>query len=98
MGRMYPTQDPAESLFDYRVASDANKKLALGAKQWSMPATALLLGRGLPPPTYKMARARPDVVSVSRQEDRHARDNKKNKRRALLCFLGTIISRRPPSR
>ena len=31
MGRVYPTQDPAESLFDYRVASDANKKLALGA-------------------------------------------------------------------
>ena len=31
MGRVYPTNDPAESLFDYRVASDANKKLALGA-------------------------------------------------------------------
>ena len=31
MGRVYPTKDPAESLFDYRVASDANKKLALGA-------------------------------------------------------------------
>ena len=28
MGRVYPTKDPAESLFDYRVASDANKKLA----------------------------------------------------------------------
>jgi len=32
MGRVYPTSDPAESLFDYRVASDANKKLALGAR------------------------------------------------------------------
>ena len=46
MGRVYPTKDPAESLFDYRVASDANKKLALGAKQWSMRRRPFFLGVG----------------------------------------------------
>ena len=48
MGRVYPTSDPAESLFDYRVASDANKKLALGAKQWSMRRRPFFLASSTP--------------------------------------------------
>ena len=53
MGRVYPTSDPAESLFDYRVASDANKKLALGAKQWSMRRRPFFLGVGFHHPHTK---------------------------------------------
>ena len=53
MGRVYPTNDPAESLFDYRVASDANKKLALGAKQWSMRRRPFFLGVGFHHPHTK---------------------------------------------
>ena len=55
MGRVYPTRDPAESLFDYRVASDANKKLALGAKQWSMRRRPFFLVGRFSSPAHEVA-------------------------------------------
>ena len=53
MGRVYPTKDPSSSLFDYRVASDANKKLALGARQWSARRRPFFLGVGFHHPHTK---------------------------------------------
>jgi len=53
MGRVFPTKDPAESLFDYRVASDAAKKLELGQRQWVTRRRPFFLGVGFHHPHTK---------------------------------------------
>ena len=47
MGKVFPTDDPEVSLFDYRVASHAIKKLAFGARAYTRQRRPFLLGVSL---------------------------------------------------
>lgn len=59
MGKVFPTDDPAPSLFDYRVASNAVAKLRVGADAYARQRRPFLLGCGFHHPHTKWRVPRP---------------------------------------
>ena len=59
MGKVFPTDDPVPSLFDYRVASNAIAKLRVGADAYARQRRPFLLGCGFHHPHTKWRVPRP---------------------------------------